>query len=130
MPAKTPKDIELQGVSEAHTKVKKDENEKGNKDKQNKHDQPTRRDTIDSIVVNMALNKNDRDISNPPKTMMWIRWIILVSICAAVAGGFLVPVVIYYTETDQGTSSASIAMHLDISNCQASANDSVWVSET
>ena len=133
MPAKTAKSIELQGVDAVHTsikQIKKDKNEKGDR-KQNKHGPPTRRDTIDSIVVNMALNQNEGDINSSAKTVMWIRRIILILICTAVAGGFLVPVVIYYTEADQGMSNATVAMlNLDIDNCQPSTNDSVWVSRT
>lgn len=134
MPAKTAKSIELQGVHAAHTdtkQIKKDENEKGDREKQSKHAPPGRRDTIDSIVVNIALNHNEENVSISAKTLMWIKMIILIIICTTVAGGFLVPVVIYYTEAYQGMSNATVAvLNLDIDNCQPSTNYSLSVSRT
>lgn len=94
-----------------------------------------RRNTIDSIAVNnLTLDQDvENDVSNSDKMLIiiWIKRIILIFICIVVAGGFSVPIVIYYTEADRGIDNPTIsAINLNIDNCSAttSMNYSMQVS--
>ena len=109
------KDVELQAVKKAQGS----ENTNG----------IVRRDTIDSITVN-NLTLDQDGISKSDKALMWIKRIVLILICIVVAGGFSVPIVIYYTEADRGINNPAIsAINLDIDNCPAaSMNYSMQVS--
>ena len=116
------KNVQLQGVKKAQRGL---ENSNG----------IVRRDTIDSITVNNLTVDQDveNDVSNSDKMLIiiWIKRIILIVICVVVAGGFSVPIVIYYTEADRGIDNPTIsAINLNIDNCPtaASMNYSMQVS--
>ena len=60
-----------------------------------------RRETIDCMVVkNISLTQEEENdtASKKDKTLIWIKRIALVMICTVVAGGFSIPIVIYYLE--------------------------------
>lgn len=54
--------------------------------------------------------------------LVWTERIFLISICLAVAGGFIVPIIIYAVDTDRGGNS-TLSIDLDIDNCPVSDTD-------
>ena len=119
MTAKAAKNIELQGVTDAQRGW---ENKNGIVSR--------RRDTIDSIAVNnLTLNQDvENQISKSDKALVWIKRITLILICIVVAGGFSVPIVIYYTEADRGINNPTLAINLSIDNCPAASTNYMQVS--
>ena len=55
-------------------------------------------------------------------TIMWIKRVVLILICVAVAGGFTVPIIIYAVDMDRGDNS-TISIDLDVDKCQLSDSD-------
>ena len=87
-------------------------------------------ETVSSEVVRSAFKvcrkekENKSDQSNcctylKQNTIMWIKRVVLILICIAVAGGFTVPIIIYAVDTDRGDNS-TISIDLDVDNCQLS----------
>jgi len=129
MATKTAKNIELQGISTSHTNGESKKNDEGCWENKNG---VARRDTIDSLVVKIAFDqdavKDAAKIDRSNKALEWIKKIILVLICIAVAGGFSVPIVIYFVAGDRSIDSATVTINLDVDNCPSNTNYSVQVS--
>lgn len=55
-----------------------------------------------------------------PAVRTWIERIVLISICAAVAGAFTAPIIIYAIDADRGSDGedSTIFIDLDLDNCQ------------
>ena len=87
-------------------------------------------DTISSEVARSAFeifeakeNKSDHiKCCTYLKQKVWIERVVLISICAAVAVGCTVPIIIYAVDTDRGDNSA-ISIDLDVDKCQMSISD-------
>ena len=50
------------------------------------------------------------------KILFWVERVFLFSICAAVAGGFTVPIIIYAVDTDRGNTTR-LSSDLDFDTC-------------
>ena len=88
-------------------------------------------ETISREVVRSAFkvckekeNKSDQSncCTHLKQNTMWIKRVVLILICVAVAGGFTVPIIIYAVDTDRGDNS-TISIDLDVDNCQLSDSD-------
>ena len=55
------------------------------------------------------------------KILFWIDKVFLFSVCAAVAGGFTVPIIIYAVDTDSGNSSKLHLSDLTFDICSTTA---------
>ena len=55
------------------------------------------------------------------KILLWIENTFLFSICATVAGGFTVPIIIYAVDTDLGNSTLLYSSKLNFDSCSTTA---------
>ena len=85
--------------------------------------------TIDSAVVRSFLKVDEpKEVESDhhscctcwklPAVRIWVERIVLFSICVAVAGAFIVPIIIYAVDADRGSNNPSILTDIDLDNCQ------------